>query len=204
MRKLEITKGDIWYAELPENTESVQKGKRPVIIVSNNICNKFSPTIQVVALTSELEKTKLPTHIFIKPEGTTGLKVESIALCEQIITINKKRLIDKIGNLDNYTLERIDKGMSIQLQLDRNTQPKAIIHTREEILDREHIEKCRKNIENLIKVYKILKTEDMKDSIVFSILELKKYCIKHKVNYNLYLNRYSEFLEVKGELVKAI
>lgn len=201
--RIEITKGDVWYVDLPTNSDSLQAGRRPCIIVSNNMANKFSPIIQVVALTTKIAKAKIPTHVILK-SGTANLKEDSIALCEQIISINKKTLVDKVGSLDGYNLERIDRGMSIQLQLDKNTAPKGIIHTQEEKLDRNHIEKCRKNIENLITAYKILKTEEIKESIVFSILELKKYCIKHKVNYNIYLNRYSEYLEVRGDLAKVI
>lgn len=189
-----ILKGDIWYVDLPSNGDNIQSGVRPCIIVSNNIANKFSPVIQIVALTSKMNKAKIPTHVFFE-KGQFGLEENSIALCEQIRPINKKLLMDKIGSLDEKNLERIDKAMLIQLQLERNIETKPV-HT-EEKLDRLHIEKSRKHIDNLITAYKILKTEDMKESIMFSVLELKKYCIKHRINYNLYIGKYEEFLPTR-------
>lgn len=194
-----ILKGDIWYVDLPSNGDNIQSGVRPCIIVSNNIANKFSPVIQIVALTSKMNKAKIPTHVFFE-QGQFGLEENSIALCEQIRPINKKLLMDKIGSLDEKNLERIDKAMLIQLQLERNIETKPV-HT-EEKLDRLHIEKSRKHIDNLVEAYKILKTEDMKESIMFSVLELKKYCIKHRINYNLYIGKYEEFLPTREEFAK--
>ncbi|HFD2052209.1 TPA: type II toxin-antitoxin system PemK/MazF family toxin [Clostridium perfringens] len=194
-----ILKGDIWYVDLPSNGDNIQSGVRPCIIVSNNIANKFSPVIQIVALTSKMNKAKIPTHVFFE-QGQFGLEENSIALCEQIRPINKKLLMDKIGSLDEKNLERIDKAMLIQLQLERNIETKPV-HT-EEKLDRMFIEKSRKNIDNLITAYKILKTEDMKESIMFSVLELKKYCIKHRINYNLYIGKYEEFLPIERKYTK--
>lgn len=195
-----ILKGDIWYVDLPSNGDNIQSGVRPCIIVSNNIANKFSPVIQIVALTSKMNKAKIPTHVFFE-QGQFGLEENSIALCEQIRPINKKLLMDKIGSLDEKNLERIDKAMLIQLQLERNIETKPV-HT-EEKLDRLHIEKSRKHIDNLVEAYKILKTEDMKESIMFSVLELKKYCIKHRINYNLYIGKYEEFLPTREEFAKV-
>lgn len=194
-----ILKGDIWYVDLPSNGDNIQSGVRPCIIVSNNIANKFSPVIQIVALTSKMNKAKIPTHVFFE-QGQFGLEENSIALCEQIRPINKKLLMDKIGSLDEKNLERIDKAMLIQLQLERNIETKPV-HT-EEKLDRMFIEKSRKNIDKLITAYKILKTEDMKESIMFSVLELKKYCIKHRINYNLYIGKYEEFLPIERKYTK--
>ncbi|MDM0587727.1 type II toxin-antitoxin system PemK/MazF family toxin [Clostridium perfringens] len=196
-----ILKGDIWYVNLPSNGDNIQSGVRPAIIVSNNIANKFSPVIQVVALTTKMAKAKIPTHVHLRVNENFGIKQDSIALCEQIISINKKNLVDKIGLLDEKNLRRIDEAMSLQLQIERNIETKPV-HT-EEKLDRMFIEKSRKNIDNLITAYKILKTEDMKESIMFSVLELKKYCIKHRINYNLYIGKYEEFLPTREEFAKV-
>lgn len=202
MNNKTILKGDIWYVSLPSNGDNIQSGVRPCIVVSNNIANKFSPVIQVVALTTKMGKAKIPTHVYLKANKEFGLKQDSIALCEQIISINKKNLVDKIGSLDKNNLIRIDEAMSLQLQIERNVETKSI-HTREESLDRLHIEKSRKHIDNLVTAYKILKTEDMRESIMFSVLELKKYCIKHNQNYNLYIGKYKEFLPIERERTKV-
>ncbi|MBS4893795.1 MAG: type II toxin-antitoxin system PemK/MazF family toxin [Veillonella parvula] len=196
-----ILKGDIWYVDLPSNGDNLQSGRRPAIIVSNNIANKFSPVIQVVALTTKMAKAKIPTHVHLRVNESFGIKQDSIALCEQIISINKKNLVDKIGLLDEKNLRRIDEAMSLQLQIERNIETKPV-HT-EEKLDRLHIEKSRKHIDNLVEAYKILKTEDMKESIMFSVLELKKYCMKHRINYNLYIGKYEEFLPTREKFAKV-
>lgn len=196
-----ILKGDVWYADLPSNGDNIQSGVRPCIIVSNNIANKFSPVIQIVALTTKMAKAKIPTHVHLRVNESFGIKQDSIALCEQIISINKKNLVDKIGLLDEKNLRRIDEAMSLQLQIERNIETKPV-HT-EEKLDRMFIEKSRKNIDNLITAYKILKTEDMKESIMFSVLELKKYCIKHRINYDLYIGKYEEFLPTREKFAKV-
>lgn len=200
MNNKTILKGDIWYVNLPSNGDNIQSGVRPAIIVSNNIANKFSPVIQVVALTTKMAKAKIPTHVHLRVNENFGIKQDSIALCEQIISINKKNLVDKIGLLDEKNLRRIDEAMSLQLQIERNIETKPV-HT-EEKLDRLHIEKSRKHIDNLVEAYKILKTEDMKESIMFSVLELKKYCIKHRINYNLYIGKYEEFLPTERKCAK--
>lgn len=201
MNNKTILKGDIWYVNLPSNGDNIQSGVRPAIIVSNNIANKFSPVIQVVALTTKMAKAKIPTHVHLRVNENFGIKQDSIALCEQIISINKKNLVDKIGLLDEKNLRRIDEAMSLQLQIERNIETKPV-HT-EEKLDRLHIEKSRKHIDNLVEAYKILKTEDMKESIMFSVLELKKYCIKYRINYNLYIGKYEEFLPTREKFAKV-
>lgn len=108
MRKLEIKIGDIvWVRFKGEN--HIQNGVRPAIVVQNNKGNCFSPTIQVVPLTSKLNKAKLPTHTIIESNVTTGLTKKSIAQCEGARLISKTDIIGKIGKADNETMKRISK-----------------------------------------------------------------------------------------------
>ena len=93
---------DIYYADLSKNTvKSEQGGVRPVIIVQNDIGNKFSPTVLVFPITSEIKKEHMPTHCVIYKSNKNGLKVDSMVLAEQIRAIDKSRLKDYIGYLDN-------------------------------------------------------------------------------------------------------
>jgi len=110
-----IRRGDIFYANLSPVVGSEQGGVRPVLVVQNDIGNKYSPTIIVAAITSKINKAKLPTHIELS--GTTyGLEKSSVVLLEQIRTLDKARLIEKIGNAVNK-LEEIDNALAISLGL---------------------------------------------------------------------------------------
>lgn len=105
---------DIWKADLPtiENSH-VQRGFRPVVIVSNNLANAHSPVITVIPLTSRKEKKPLRTHVHLLTEGLT---VESLALCEQILTIDKSRLRRYVGSVTDTTdRAAINRAMSVQL-----------------------------------------------------------------------------------------
>lgn len=93
---------DIFYADLSKNVmKSEQGGKRPVIVIQNDTGNKYSPTIIVIPLTSEIKKVNMPTHCILHKSLHNGLSVNSMALAEQIRVIDKSRLLDKIGYLDN-------------------------------------------------------------------------------------------------------
>lgn len=109
-----IKRGDLYYADLSPVVGSEQGGIRPVLVVQNNIGNKYSPTIIVGAITSQLEKAKLPTHIKV-PAETAGLPKNSIVLLEQIRTIDKKRLKEKIGELPVNVMARINEALMISL-----------------------------------------------------------------------------------------
>lgn len=110
-----VNRGDVYYAKLSPSEGSEQGGSRPVIIVQNNLGNKHAPTTIVVPLTSRLTKKPLPTHIEV---GTScGLLCESVALCEQIRTIDKSRLTTKLGLVDGATMDNIDKALKISLGL---------------------------------------------------------------------------------------
>jgi len=105
-----IRRGDIFYADLSPVVGSEQGGIRPVLVIQNDIGNKFSPTIIVSAITSQLDKARLPTHIEIMGE-CFGLSRNSIVLPEQVRTIDKRRLREKAGHLDDYLMRRVDHAL---------------------------------------------------------------------------------------------
>ena len=109
---IEVKRGEIYYADLSPVVGSEQGGVRPVLIVQNDIGNKYSPTIIVCAVTSKLTKAKLPTHVELK-EGDAGLMKDSVALLEQVRTIDKKRLQGRIGALGEDIMKKIDKALFI-------------------------------------------------------------------------------------------
>jgi len=109
-----VKRGEMYYADLSPVIGSEQGGIRPVLIVQNDIGNKYSPTIIAAAVTSRLNKSRLPTHIEITAEDY-GLPKDSVVLLEQLRTLDKKRLKDKIGLLDEKTMEKINSGLLISL-----------------------------------------------------------------------------------------
>ena len=109
-----IKRGDLYFADLSPVVGSEQGGLRPVLIIQNDIGNKYSPTVIAAAITSQLNKAKLPTHIEIKA-GDYGLPKDSVILLEQIRTIDKRRLKEKIGVLASDTLKRADRALLISL-----------------------------------------------------------------------------------------
>ena len=113
---LEIKRGDLFYADLSPVIGSEQGGVRPVLIIQNNIGNKYSPTVIVAAITSQINKANLPTNIEIS-SSEYGLNKDSVILLEQIRTIDKKRLREKIGYLDNKTMLKVNNGLQISLDL---------------------------------------------------------------------------------------
>lgn len=113
-----VKRGDIYYADLGTNGGSIQNGLRPVLIVQNDLGNKYSPTVILAPISSRLNKTDLPTHVFIKGVDC-GLPKDSIALCEQIRVINKSSLMKKVGELNRYYMNQIDDAMLVSLGLVR-------------------------------------------------------------------------------------
>lgn len=111
---MEIKRGEIYYADLSPVIGSEQGGVRPILIIQNNTGNKYSPTIIASAITSCLSKAKLPTHIEIVG-GKFGLAKDSVILLEQIRTLDKKRLKEKAGAVDDSTMTKIDKAILISL-----------------------------------------------------------------------------------------
>lgn len=113
---MQIKRGDIFYADLSPVVGSEQGGVRPVIIVQNDIGNKYSPTVIAIAITSKINKAKLPTHIEINAENF-GLPKDSVVLAEQIRTIDKKRLKEHIGHLDDYYMTKVNEALSVSFGL---------------------------------------------------------------------------------------
>lgn len=112
-----VKRGDMFYADLSPVVGSEQGGIRPVVIIQNDVGNKHSPTVIAAAVTSQLGKSKLPTHIAIGPEDC-GLKAESVVLTEQIRTIDKSRLKEKIGHIeDESIMSKINSALGISFGL---------------------------------------------------------------------------------------
>lgn len=111
-----VRRGDVYYADLSPVIGSEQGGVRPVLIVQNNIGNRFSPTVIVAAITAQIQKAKLPTHVEIDAESH-GFDRDSVVLLEQIRTIDKQRLTDKITHLDDDIMGEIDEALQISLGL---------------------------------------------------------------------------------------
>jgi mRNA interferase MazF len=111
-----VKRGEIYYADLSPVVGSEQGGIRPVLIVQNDVGNKYSPTVIAAAITSQKEKAKLPTHIAIDAQKC-GLAKNSVVLLEQIRTIDKKRLKEKMGMLDNGCMNMVDSALSISFGL---------------------------------------------------------------------------------------
>ena len=109
-----IKRGEIYFADLSPVVGSEQGGIRPVLVVQNDVGNKYSPTIIAAAITSQLEKAKLPTHIQL-PAEKYGLPKNSIVLLEQIRTIDKKRLKEKIGELPIIEMTKVNEALLISL-----------------------------------------------------------------------------------------
>ena len=114
--KVTIRRGDIYYADLSPVVGSEQGGIRPVLIVQNDVGNKHSPTVIAAAITSRMGKTKLPTHIDVFAEKV-GLQKDSVILLEQMRTIDKKRLGEKMGHLDDETMNAVNDAITISLGL---------------------------------------------------------------------------------------
>lgn len=109
-----VKKGDIFFADLSPVIGSEQGGVRPVLIVQNDIGNKYSPTVIVAAVTSQINKAKLPTHVEIGALGH-GLNKDSVVLLEQLRTIDKKRLKEKIGKVDEDIIADVNEALTISL-----------------------------------------------------------------------------------------
>ena len=112
----QLIRGGIYIVNLPNSGGSIQSKQRPCVLVSNNSCNNFSPVLHVCPLSSVTTKKKLPTHIMIN-RGNSGLLKDSIALCEQVMIINKSSVGIQVGFCSEIDMQRIGKGISIQFGL---------------------------------------------------------------------------------------
>lgn len=109
-----VSRGELYYADLSPVIGSEQGGLRPVLIIQNNIGNKYSPTVIIAAITSQISKAKLPTHIELD-KNRYNLPKDSVVLLEQLRTLDKMRLKDRIGSLDDSAMKKIDVAIMISL-----------------------------------------------------------------------------------------
>jgi mRNA interferase MazF len=111
-----VKRGDVFFADLSPVVGSEQGGVRPVLVIQNDIGNRFSPTVIVAAITAQIQKAKLPTHVEIDAKNH-GFDRDSVILLEQIRTIDKQRLTDKITHLDEDTMRKVDDALQISVGL---------------------------------------------------------------------------------------
>ena len=111
-----VHRGDIYYADLSPVVGSEQGGVRPVLIVQNDVGNRFSPTVIAAAITSQKDKARLPTHIQLHATGS-GLSRDSIVLLEQIRTLDKRRLREHMGRLDGELMDEVDQAIAVSFGL---------------------------------------------------------------------------------------
>ncbi len=109
-----VKKGDIFFADLSPVIGSEQGGVRPVVVIQNDVGNKYSPTVIVAAITSQINKAKLPTHVEIRA-GEHGLNKDSVILLEQLRTVDKRRLKERIGRMDEEAMEKVNEALVISL-----------------------------------------------------------------------------------------
>lgn len=122
---MNVKRGDIFYADLSPVKGSEQGGVRPVLIIQNDIGNKFSPTVIAAAITSKKDKNTIPTHIEVEAVGN-GLSKDSVVLLEQIRTIDKQRLKEKMGTLNSLVMNKINKALIVSFGLYNRQSVSAI------------------------------------------------------------------------------
>lgn len=111
-----IKRGDVFFADLSPVVGSEQGGTRPVLVIQNDIGNRFSPTVIVAAITAQIQKAKLPTHVEIA-SAKHGFERDSVILLEQVRTIDKSRLTDKITHLDDALMKQVDEALKVSFGL---------------------------------------------------------------------------------------
>ena len=115
-----VKRGDIFYADLSPVVGSEQGGVRPVLIVQNDTGNRHSPTVIAAAITSQMGKAKLPTHIEVS-SASSGLPKDSVILLEQVRTLDKRRLRERMGRADRGVMEQVDEAIAVSFGLGRGT-----------------------------------------------------------------------------------
>lgn len=113
---MNVRRGDVFYADLSPVIGSEQGGVRPVLVIQNDVGNKFSPTTIVAAITSQISKAKLPTHVEL-PSAVSGLGKDSVVLLEQLRTIDKRRLRERVAHLDEEIMFKVNTAIEISLGL---------------------------------------------------------------------------------------
>ena len=116
MKSMSVKRGDIYYADLSPVVGSEQGGLRPVLIIQNDVGNRYSPTVIAAAITSRLGKTRLPTHIDVYADRV-GLARDSVILLEQVRTLDKRRLKEKMGHLDERMMQQVNRAIAVSVGL---------------------------------------------------------------------------------------
>jgi len=186
-----IKRGEIWFADLnymsSSEKTSIQQGLRPVICLSNNKCNTYSPTITVIPLSSNINKMKkVPTHVLVGLDS--GLKSESIALCEQSQTIDKSRLKFKIGEVTETTMAQLENAVMIQVGINNQIMSLNFEYVREIMLSIRQLDILAKQLNQQIKAKQLL------------MKELMEYCAKLGRDYKEVIKETKEYFKTK-ELV---
>lgn len=188
--KRDVRRGQIYDVDLGKTNGNVQGGRRPCIVCQNNTGNKYSPTVIIVPLSSQIQKAnKQPTHTVIKPDLYNGLSCESFTLAEQVKTINKNELGDYIGYVrDKELMDKIDKSIKISLGL------KKITSESEDILNNKikHLEELDMMIAKMLDKSKNTITEFIQEFIDerYELLrDVKTYCLKNNFNLKYYYNQ---------------
>ena len=122
---MSVKRGDIYYADLSPVVGSEQGGMRPVLIIQNDVGNRYSPTVIAAAITSRMGKTRLPTHIDIYADRV-GLSKDSVVLLEQIRTLDKRRLKEKMGHLDEKLMVEVNNAIAVSFGLSENAPERQI------------------------------------------------------------------------------
>lgn len=112
-----VKRGDIYYADLSPVVGSEQGGVRPVLIIQNDTGNRYSPTVIAAAITSQTGKARLPTHIDLPVDENCGLSRDSVVLLEQVRTLDKKRLRERMGRVDSAVMEKVDAAIAVSFGL---------------------------------------------------------------------------------------
>ena len=177
-----VKRGQIYWVDFGTDNiiGSEQRNKRPAIVISNDLGNKYSPVVSIAIITSQLTKAKLPTHIEIETTKENGLTKKSIILTEQIKTIDKQRLIDCIGYVNSYDMLKVDKAIEISLGLQKipNKVEQQALFLSEEI----------KKIDNAIEVVSSMGNSVSKLTQKRALLigKLSNYCLNNKLLFEQY------------------
>lgn len=197
LKKSEVSRGDIIYFNL-NGEGSVQSGIRPCCVISNNLCNKFSPVVTVVPLTSKICKKNIPTHVKLNKKQTK-LKTDSVALVEQLITVNKTQICEGgwISNVGEESIKKIEKAALIQLGMHNIFN----LHKEEAAIDLDVIRNFKEDITELENCYIKTKTEFARKELVSMLKEFKLYLLENNAQVDKYLHtKYIKFLDVNNKM----
>lgn len=195
----EFKRGDIYWVDFGLSTGSEQGGVRPAVIIQNNIGNKFSPTVIVCPISSEIKKKELPTHVYLEKYKLYGLTKQSQVITEQIRTRDKKQLGDYIGYIDTEVMDKIDKAIEISVQVGSAKNP---VERREIKVIKEKVEEI-KSLDSFIKMWfnynnDIDRIQNYISDREIAIKDLELYAGKFNLNYKDF---YSPLCDEKVRMV---